>query len=48
MNIERSTVAEFPDFWGTRFSMSEVCWRSGEPIEGEQEGESRSFRDRKG
>ncbi len=30
---------EFPDFWGTRLSMSEVCWRSGEPIEGEREGE---------
>ena len=29
-------------------SLSEVCWRSGEPIEGEREGESRSFRDRKG
>jgi len=29
-------------------SLSEVCWRSGVPIEGEREGESRSFRDRKG
>ena len=28
--------SEFPDFWGTRLSMSEVCWRSGEPLEGEQ------------
>jgi len=29
-------------------SLSEICWRSGAPIEGEREGESRSFRDRKG
>ena len=29
-------------------SLSEVCRRSGVPIEGEREGESRSFRDRKG
>jgi hypothetical protein len=28
--------------------MSEICWRSGVPIEGEREGENRSFRDRKG
>ena len=28
--------------------MSEFCWRSGVPIEREQEGENRSFRDRKG
>jgi len=27
---------KFPDFWGTRLSMSEVCWRSGEPIEGKR------------
>jgi hypothetical protein len=24
-------------------SLSEICWRSGVPIEGEQEGESRPF-----
>jgi len=29
-------------------SLSEICWRSGVPIEGERGGESRSFRDRKG
>ncbi len=29
-------------------SLSEVCWKSGVPIEGEREGEGRSFRDRKG
>ncbi len=28
--------------------LSEICWRSGVPFEGEQEGEGRSFRDRKG
>ncbi len=28
--------------------LSEICWRSGVPIEGEQEGESRPFRGRKG
>jgi hypothetical protein len=36
-----STIKEsgFPDFWGTGLSMSEVCWRSGEPIEVEQDVE---------
>ena len=29
-------------------SLSKICWWSGVPIEGEREGESRSFRDRKG
>ena len=33
---------------GNPLSLSEICWRSGAPIEGEREGESRSFRDRKG
>jgi hypothetical protein len=33
---------EFPDFRGTRLSMSEVSWTSGEPIEGEQAGISKA------
>ena len=32
----------------TPLSMSEICWRSGVPIEGEREGESRPFGGRKG
>ena len=46
--ISRGPGFERPDLWGIRLSMSEVCWRSGGPIEGEREGESRPFRGRKG
>jgi hypothetical protein len=38
--------SEFPDVWGTRLYMSEVCWRSWGPIEGEGEkGKTSSARE---
>ncbi len=36
------------NFMRTPLSLSVNCWRGGEPIEGEQGGESRPFRGRKG
>jgi hypothetical protein len=38
----------FLNFLRTPLSLSVNCWRGGVPIEGEQEGESRPFRGRKG
>jgi len=35
-------------FWRKPLFLSEVCWKSGVPTEGEREGESRPFRGRKG
>ena len=32
---------KFKSYWRTPLSMSEICWRSGVPIEGEQEAEGR-------
>jgi hypothetical protein len=39
---------EFPEFWGARLSMSEVCWRSGRTEKRALSANQRFFRQRFG
>jgi hypothetical protein len=47
-SIENNDIWSFLSFKGTPLSMSEICRRSGVPIEGKQEGEGQPFRGWKG
>jgi hypothetical protein len=48
LHVKRIQYWSFLSFKGTPLSMSEICRRSGVPIEGKQKGEGQPFRGWKG